>query len=223
MTEPPGSRRASTEPPPEAEPPPDAEPPPEAEAWPTGPAVMPDREPHDPLLAEPVDAYVGLGSNIEPRLDHLQGAVDGLAALAGIEVVAVSRVYETDPVGPDQPDFLNACVAVRTRRSPADLLRACQVVEAEARRVRVQRWGPRTVDADVLLHGDTRLDTPHLTVPHPRLWERSFVLIPLADVAPSVVPRPPVDAGVRRTAKKLRLPSRAGGGDDGSAAGSGPG
>jgi len=178
-----------------------------AEEWPTGPAVMPDRTPQEPLLPSPVAAYVGLGSNIEPRLAHLQSAVDGLAALDGVVVVAVSRVYETDPVGPDQADFLNACVALQTTRTPADLLRACQVVEAEARRVRTQRWGPRTLDADVLLHGDNRVDTPELTVPHPRLWERPFVLIPLADVAPKAVPHPPVDPGVRLTTLRLVLPA----------------
>jgi len=122
------------------------------------------------------------------RSSRIQG--DHLAGTEGIEVMAVSRVYETDPVGgPVQDDFLNAVVAVRTTLAPRALLRACQAAEAAERRVRVERWGPRTLDVDVLLFDgpDHRIDEPDLVVPHPRLWERAFVVVPLADVAPDVV------------------------------------
>ncbi len=131
-------------------------------------------------------AYLGLGSNLDDRLALLQGAVDGLAAADDVTVVAVSNVYETAPVGPDQPDYLNAVVAVDTSLSPRALLELAQSLERAAHRVRGERWGPRTLDVDVLLVGDERVDDPDLEVPHPRLHERAFVRIPLRDVAPDV-------------------------------------
>ena len=155
-------------------------------------------------------AYVGLGSNLGDRLAHLQGAVDGLAATPGITVVAVSRVYETDPIGPEQPDYLNAVVALDTMLTPRALLEVGQGLEAAADRRRGERWGPRTLDVDVLLVGDERVDEPDLEVPHPRLHERGFVRVPLADVAPDVeAAMPALDAdsdGVRRTDLSLKLP-----------------
>jgi 2-amino-4-hydroxy-6-hydroxymethyldihydropteridine diphosphokinase len=159
-------------------------------------------------------AYLGLGSNLGDRLTHLQHAVDGLAANPGITVVAVSRVYETEPIGPEQPDYLNAVVAIDTDLAARALLEVVQQLEAEARRVRAERWGPRTLDVDVLLVGDEQVDEPDLEIPHPRLHERSFVRLPLADVAPDVeASMPPIDpdAGgtgeVRDTELSLRVPS----------------
>jgi 2-amino-4-hydroxy-6-hydroxymethyldihydropteridine diphosphokinase len=157
-------------------------------------------------------AYLGLGSNLGDRLAHLQGAVDGLAATPGITVVAVSGVYETEPVGPDQPDYLNAVVALDTALDARALLHVGQRLEDEAQRIRRERWGPRTLDVDVLLVGDDRVDEPDLEVPHPRLQERAFVRVPLADVAPdieeSMPPLDPDDAAVRTTDLSLRLPTR---------------
>jgi 2-amino-4-hydroxy-6-hydroxymethyldihydropteridine diphosphokinase len=155
-------------------------------------------------------AYLGIGSNLGDRLTHLQDAVDGLAATDGVDVVAVSSVYETDPVGgPEQPAYLNAVVALDTDLTAPDLLRAAQRLEAEAHRVRAQRWGPRTLDVDVLLVGDEEVHEPDLEVPHPRLWERGFVLAPLGDVAPGLVARGGSESGwpgVQRTALRLTVP-----------------
>jgi 2-amino-4-hydroxy-6-hydroxymethyldihydropteridine diphosphokinase len=135
-----------------------------------------------------VRAFLGLGSNLGDRAAYLQGAVDALP-----DVVAVSRFYETDPVGgPEgQPPYLNAVVELDTEMSPGDLLDWCRRLEAAAGRVRTERWGPRTLDVDVLLVGDLVIDEPDLQVPHPRMWERSFVLIPLAELAPELVPNQP--------------------------------
>lgn len=153
-------------------------------------------------------AYLGLGSNLGDRLAHLQGALDRLSVTPGIRVVAVSSVYETAPVGgPVQGDYLNAVVALDTSLAPTDLLRACHAVEAAAERVRTVRWGPRTLDVDVLLVDGYRSDDPHLTVPHPRMGERHFVLAPLADVAPDLAPVPAGGwSGVRVASVALRLP-----------------
>ena len=130
-------------------------------------------------------AFFGIGSNLADRLAYLQLAVDGLVAADGIEVVACSPVYETDPVGgPEQGRYLNAVVAVETELTPRELLSVAQGLEAAAHRVRRERWGPRTLDVDVLLVGDETVDEPDLVVPHPRMHERGFVLAPLADIAP---------------------------------------
>jgi 2-amino-4-hydroxy-6-hydroxymethyldihydropteridine diphosphokinase len=139
-------------------------------------------------------AYLGLGSNLGDRLAHLQSAVDGLAATARVSVVAVSRVYETDPVGPEQPDYLNAVVAVDTDLEPRALLELARRLEDSAGRVRRERWGPRTLDVDLLLVGDEHVDEPDLEIPHPRVQDRAFVRVPLADVAPDLeATMPPLD------------------------------
>jgi 2-amino-4-hydroxy-6-hydroxymethyldihydropteridine diphosphokinase len=138
-------------------------------------------------------AFLALGSNLGDRLAHLRTAVAGLP-----DVVAVSPVYETDPVGgPEQGAYLNAVVELDTDLSPRELLELGQRLEAEAERVRIERWGPRTLDVDVLLVGDLVVDEPDLQVPHPLMWKRDFVLVPLRDLAPDLVPDPPVGTGVR--------------------------
>ena len=153
-----------------------------------------------------VRAYLGIGTNLGDRLTRLQAAVDGLAAAPGVTVVAVSPVYETDPVGgPEQPDFLNAVVEVDTTCSARELLELGQRLEAEAERVREVRWGPRTLDVDVLFHGDARIDEPDLVVPHPRWSERGFVCVPLADLGCPGVPAGDW-TGVRPTGLTLRIP-----------------
>jgi 2-amino-4-hydroxy-6-hydroxymethyldihydropteridine diphosphokinase len=158
-------------------------------------------------------ALLALGSNLGDRVAHLQAAVDGLAAADGVAVVAVSGVYETDPMGPDQPDYLNAVVALDTTRSPRELMELGQALEAASGRVRLERWGPRTLDVDVLYVGDLVVDEPDLQVPHPGARERGFVLAPLSDVAPELVPAvlPPEVRdegdwrGVRPTSVRLAL------------------
>jgi len=163
-------------------------------------------------LTRTARAYLGLGSNLGDRLAHLQAAVDGLVGAPGVHVVAVSRVYETSPVGgPPQDDYLNAVVAVDTTLAARDLLSLAQRLEADAQRVRAERWGPRTLDVDVLLVGDERVDEPDLVVPHPRLRERAFVLVPLADVAPELVDSAALSElsdrdGVRVARVQLQLP-----------------
>jgi 2-amino-4-hydroxy-6-hydroxymethyldihydropteridine diphosphokinase len=152
-------------------------------------------------------AYLALGSNLGDRAGHLQRAVDELQAKAGIEVVAVSRVYETAPVGgPEQDDYLNAVVAVETGLDPRALLAVAQECEADAGRVRDERWGPRSLDVDVLLFDEVRMDDPDLTIPHPRMWERGFVLAPLRDIAPELVAASGSWPGVRISSVALDFP-----------------
>ncbi len=133
-------------------------------------------------------AFIGLGSNLGDRRFYLEEAVSTLRALE--EVTAVSPVYETSPVGGPvgQDPYLNVVVELSTSSSPRQLLELCRRLEDDAGRVRTVRFGPRTLDADVLLVGDERVDDDDLQVPHPRMFERRFVLVPLADLAPELVP-----------------------------------
>jgi 2-amino-4-hydroxy-6-hydroxymethyldihydropteridine diphosphokinase len=141
-------------------------------------------------------SFVGLGSNLGDRWHELSRAVATLSA-AG-DVAAVSPVYETEPVGGPhhQPPYLNAVVELCTTATPRQLLVRCRALEEAAGRVRTVRFGPRTLDADVLLVGDLVVDEPDLVVPHPRMWERRFVLAPLADLAPGLVPAEAVASAV---------------------------
>jgi 2-amino-4-hydroxy-6-hydroxymethyldihydropteridine diphosphokinase len=132
-------------------------------------------------------AYVGLGANLGPREVTLLRAIDLLAAEDGIEVLEVSELRETAPVGVvDQPEFLNAAVALETSLEPRALLDVLLRVERELGRVRAERWGPRTIDLDLLVYGDETVDEPGLRVPHPRLHERRFALEPLAELEPEL-------------------------------------
>lgn len=132
-------------------------------------------------------AFLGLGSNLGDRMAALQRAVDLLDEDARTAVDAVSSVYETEPVGgPEQEEYLNIAVRVVTRRSPRGLLALCNDVEARLGRVRDVRWGARTLDIDVLLYADRVLRSRRLEVPHPRMRERAFVLVPLMEVAPGL-------------------------------------
>ena len=134
-------------------------------------------------------AYVGLGANLGDRERTLREAVDALGAGEGIEVVAVSTLRETEPVGVgQQPRFLNGAAALDTTLESRELLDRLLDVEQRFGRVRVPgEHGPRTLDLDLLLYGDEQIDEPGLTVPHPRLHERRFVLEPLAELAPGLV------------------------------------
>lgn len=130
-----------------------------------------------------VTVCVGLGSNLGDRMGHLRRGVEGLRK--DVSVRAVSRVYETEPVGlTDQPAFLNAVLLGETTLSARALLELLQGVERAAGRVRTVRWGPRTLDLDLLLYGDRTIDEPDLQVPHPRLSQRSFALVPLLEIWP---------------------------------------
>ena len=132
--------------------------------------------------------YLGLGSNLGDRLASLQRAVDLLGAETDIELIRCSRVWETVPVGgPEQPDYLNVVVRAEVGSAPLGLLAACQRVEAALGRVRGVRWGPRTIDIDVLMIDARAIDEPGLVVPHPRLHERAFVLMPLLEIDPDPV------------------------------------
>lgn len=132
-------------------------------------------------------AYLALGSNLGDRLANLRAAVAALEE-RGIAVTARSTVWETPPVPTDQPPFLNAAVAVETSLEPAALLRELKAIEHALGRRPGPRWGPRPIDLDILFFGDERIDTPVLTVPHPRLAERPFVLAPLSDIARGPLP-----------------------------------
>jgi 2-amino-4-hydroxy-6-hydroxymethyldihydropteridine diphosphokinase len=134
-------------------------------------------------------AYVGLGSNMGDRERMLWGAIHMLAFAPDVDVVAVSSIRETDPVGlVDQPPFLNAAVAVETELGARALLELLLSIERELGRTREgPRFGPRTIDLDLLLYGDEVVDEPGLTVPHPRLHERRFALEPLAELDPDLV------------------------------------
>ena len=133
-------------------------------------------------------AYVGLGANLGDHEATIRRALELLAEQDGIEVLAVSRLRETDPVGvEDQPRFLNGAAALETTLAPGELLGVLLRVERALGRVRDgTRWGPRTIDLDLLLYGDEVVDEPGLRVPHPRLHERRFALEPLAELAPEL-------------------------------------
>jgi 2-amino-4-hydroxy-6-hydroxymethyldihydropteridine diphosphokinase len=136
-----------------------------------------------------VRAYVGLGANLDAREETIRKALDLLGAHPRIDVVAVSTLRETEPWGPvaQQPPFLNGAAAVETSLEPRALLGVLLDVERRLGRVREERWGPRTIDLDLLVYGDAVVDEPGLTVPHPRLRERAFALEPLVELEPELV------------------------------------
>lgn len=137
---------------------------------------------------KPVRVAIGLGGNIGDPATAIARALVHLDAMDGISVVAVSPLYRTPPWGKtDQPDFLNACALLETAYAPRILLRHILAVEKEMKRLRDERWGPRTIDIDIVAYGDEDIDAPGLTVPHPRATERLFVMRPLADIAPDLV------------------------------------
>lgn len=128
-------------------------------------------------------AFLGLGSNLGEREAYLRSAVLGIE-----DRVAVSSLYETDPIGgPEQGAFLNLVVELDTEMSPRDLLRLCRKLETAADRIRKERWGPRTLDVDVLWVDDQQVLEPDLIVPHPRMRDRAFVMVPLGELAPDLV------------------------------------
>lgn len=150
-----------------------------------------------------IECYVGLGANLGDRGGNLAEAAGRMARDPALFLRRVSRVYETEPLGPPQPRYLNAVVQLDTLLSPRALLRRLIDVEEQMGRVRRERWGPRTIDLDLLLFGDRSVAEPGLSVPHPHLHERAFALAPLCELAPAAL-----HPGLRATFTELlqRLP-----------------
>ncbi|MFD5387208.1 2-amino-4-hydroxy-6-hydroxymethyldihydropteridine diphosphokinase [Streptomyces sp. NPDC127074] len=174
----------------------------------------------DVTLSNPKRAVISLGSNLGNRLETLQGAIDALEDTPGLRVKAVSPVYETDPWGVEpgtQATYFNAVVLIKTTLPPSSLLERGHAIEEAFERVRDERWGPRTIDVDIVAYQDVVSDDPQLTLPHPRAHERAFVLVPWNDVDPRAeVPGRGAVAGLLaamgqegvrvRTDLELRLP-----------------
>lgn len=128
-------------------------------------------------------AYIALGSNLGRKRDNIARAIQLIAALPGVKINKSSSLYETEPWGKtDQEKFLNQVIAVETSLQPAELLRELQNIEIKMGRQRKEKWGPRIIDLDILLYGNEVMDDPHLTIPHPHLRQRLFVLVPLAEI-----------------------------------------
>jgi 2-amino-4-hydroxy-6-hydroxymethyldihydropteridine diphosphokinase len=141
----------------------------------------------DVTLSNPKHAVISLGANLGNRLETVQGAIDALEDTPGLRVKAVSPVYETEPWGVEpgsQPSYLNAVILLKTTLPPSSLLERGQAIEEAFDRVRDGRWGPRTLDVDILAYADVVSDDPLLTLPHPRAHQRAFVLVPWHDVDP---------------------------------------
>ncbi|MET7765102.1 2-amino-4-hydroxy-6-hydroxymethyldihydropteridine diphosphokinase [Streptomyces sp. NPDC005336] len=141
----------------------------------------------DVTLSNPKRAVISLGSNLGNRLEILQGAIDALGDTPGLRVKAVSPVYETEPWGVEpgsQPTYFNAVVLIKTTLPPSSLLERGHAIEEAFERVRDERFGPRTIDVDIVAYQDVVSDDPELTLPHPRAHERAFVLVPWFDVDP---------------------------------------
>lgn len=133
-------------------------------------------------------AYIGFGSNIGDRLSYIRSAITALSATEGITLQKISSLYETAPVGNEaQDDFLNGVVSIRTHHSPHTLLYTLKQIEINIGREHRIRWGPREIDMDILIYGDLCVETQNLTVPHPEMPLRRFVLVPLAEIAPDLV------------------------------------
>lgn len=138
-------------------------------------------------MREPVIATIGLGANLGDARQAVHGAVAAIAALDGCQLLATSPLYRSAPIDSSGPDYFNAVLQIFTRLTAPDLLACLHRIERGAGRERPYRNAPRTLDLDLLLYGQARLDSPTLTVPHPRMLQRAFVLRPLADIAPALV------------------------------------
>lgn len=134
-----------------------------------------------------VPAYVGIGSNLGDSVSRVGAAFEALQAVPQTLLIARSRLYRTRPVGPvEQGNFINAVAGLLTKLTAQQMLEAIRSIEHTAGRVRAERWGPRTLDLDLLVFGDQRIESPELTVPHPGIASRGFVLAPLSDIAPTL-------------------------------------
>ncbi len=143
--------------------------------------------PASPQTMTSVIAAVALGSNLGDSPRILEAAIAYLDATPGISVKQTSHWYQTAPIGPPQPDYLNGCALVQVQLTPHQLLESLLAIENKFGRMRWERWGPRTLDLDLLFYEDAIVATPNLQVPHPRMRERAFVLVPLAEIAPDWV------------------------------------
>jgi len=144
---------------------------------------MPSNMPEEPLI----DIGLGLGSNIGDKVANIEAAVAMLRARGNVEILRVSSIYKTAPWGYlEQDSFANACALARTRLKPEELLAEVKAVEAEMGREKTVRWGPRLIDVDILFYGDLPLNVPDLILPHKELFNRAFVLVPLAEIAPDL-------------------------------------
>jgi 2-amino-4-hydroxy-6-hydroxymethyldihydropteridine diphosphokinase len=133
-------------------------------------------------------AFIGLGSNLGEREAHIRQALEAIALLPGTHIAKVSSLYDTEPVGEvDQPNFLNAACQIDTELTARQLLWNLLLVERRLGRVRQHRWGPRTIDLDLLLYGNLVVEEPDLVLPHPEMLRRSFVLVPLVEIDPLIV------------------------------------
>jgi 2-amino-4-hydroxy-6-hydroxymethyldihydropteridine diphosphokinase len=139
------------------------------------------------VQSEPVTAFMGIGANLGDAAASVNGAIARLAEIAHTQVVVASSLYQTAPVDSTGPDYINAVVQLQTRLCAPDLLAQLQFIENAAGRQRPYVNAPRTLDLDLLLYGEGQIFSPNLTVPHPRMWQRAFVLLPLAQIAPQRV------------------------------------
>ena len=136
---------------------------------------------------EPVTAYIGIGANLGDALQALRQAIEDLARVPGVQLLIASSLYRTAPINSSGPDYINAVAALKTTLCAPDLLQHLQALENGAGRERPYRNAPRTLDMDLLLYGDARIVSADLTVPHPRMWERAFVVMPLQEIAQELV------------------------------------
>jgi 2-amino-4-hydroxy-6-hydroxymethyldihydropteridine diphosphokinase len=136
---------------------------------------------------EPVTAYIGIGANLGDALQAVHQAVEDLARVPGVQLLIASSLYRTAPIDSSGPDYINAVAAFKTTLCAPDLLRHLQALENGAGRERPYRNAPRTLDMDLLLYGDARIASADLMLPHPRMWERAFVVMPLQEIAPGLV------------------------------------
>ncbi|WP_102348350.1 2-amino-4-hydroxy-6-hydroxymethyldihydropteridine diphosphokinase [Bacillus sp. Marseille-P3661] len=140
------------------------------------------------------EVYVALGTNQGDRLDYIKSAIKLLDKNPGVIVVAYSSIYETEPVGfTDQPNFLNMVLCLNTTLNPYELIEVTQEIENALGRKREQRWGPRTIDLDILLFNDENIESEQLIVPHPRMFERAFVIIPLLEINEGLIDKYHID------------------------------
>jgi 2-amino-4-hydroxy-6-hydroxymethyldihydropteridine diphosphokinase len=132
-------------------------------------------------------AYIALGSNLGCKRDNIAQAIQLMAALPGVKINKISSLYETEPWGKtDQEKFINQVIEIETSLQPMDLLQELQKIEIKMGRQRKEKWGPRLIDLDILLYGNEVMNDPHLTIPHPRMRERLFVLVPLAEIGADI-------------------------------------
>ena len=154
-------------------------------------------------LRAPVTAYVAIGANLGDASTAVLCAINDLAELPQTDLVAQSSQYQTAPIASSGPDYINAVVEMSTRLTAQELLLALQQIEFEAGRDRPYPNAPRTLDLDILLYGEARIESPHLFIPHPRMFERAFVLVPLAEIAPALVTSAQLEAVAAQAITRL--------------------